>query len=52
MWLPLIIANDYEDEKYDAPSSTVTVYFPALIRSGSSSSSVGNGPSPSIPFSD
>ena len=35
-----------------APGSTVTVCLPALIRSASTSSSVGNGPMPSRPFSD
>ena len=31
--------------------SAVTVCLPALIRSGSTSSSNGNGPMPSMPFS-
>jgi hypothetical protein len=29
-----------------------TVYFPALIKSGSTFSSFGKGPNPKIPFSD
>ena len=36
-------------EKYADPGSAVTVCFPALMRSGSTSSSVGKGPSPRIP---
>ena len=35
----------------DAPGIAVTVSFPALMRSGSISSSNGNGPIPSMPFS-
>ena len=49
---PLIIAKLSSLEKKAAPGSAVTVCFPALIRSGSTSSLVGNGPSPRIPFSD
>src|SRR5690606_825287 len=49
---PRIIANESADEKNDEPGSVVTVCLPALIRSGSTSSSVGNGPMPSSPFSD
>ncbi len=41
-WLP----------KIDEPAIVVTVCLPALIRSASTSSSVGNGPMPSMPFSD
>ena len=49
---PRIIANESADEKIDDPGSVVTVCLPALIRSGSTSSSVGNPPIPSSPFSD
>ena len=51
-WPPRIIANDSAEEKIDAPVAVVTVCFPALIKSASTSSSVGNGPIPSNPFSD
>lgn len=34
------------------PGITVTVSFPALIKSESTSLGVGNGPKPNIPFSD
>jgi hypothetical protein len=30
-----MIANDYDDEKYDAPGRTVIVSLPAFINSGS-----------------
>lgn len=40
--LPLIIAKLVELGKKLAPGTTVTVYLPALIRSGSTSLSVGN----------
>ena len=36
----------------EAPLAAVTVCLPALIMSGSSCASVGNGPMPSRPFSD
>ena len=49
---PRIIAKDSADVKNDAPGTTVTVSFPALMRSGSSSPSSGYGPTPRIPFSD
>ncbi|KAG1369003.1 hypothetical protein G6F59_018754 [Rhizopus arrhizus] len=49
---PRIIANESADEKIDEPGNVVTVCLPALIRSASTSSSVGNGPMPSRPFSD
>jgi len=50
---PLIIAKLCDELKNDAPGIVVTVYLLALIRSGSSSSSVGNLlPIPKIPFSD
>ena len=52
MWPPRIIANESADEKIDEPGSVVTVCLPALIRSASTSSSVGDGPMPSRPFSD
>jgi hypothetical protein len=47
------MAKLYEDEKKDAPLTTVTVCLFALIKSASSSSSVGALlPIPRIPFSD
>jgi len=49
---PRTIAKESALEKKAAPGSTVTVSFPALIRSGSSSPSNGYGPTPRIPFSD
>jgi hypothetical protein len=52
MWPPRIIANESADEKNDAPALIVTSSLPALIRSGSTSASVGYGPMPRIPFSD
>ena len=52
MWPPRIIPKESADEKYEAPGRIVTVSFPALMRSGSTSSSVGYGPSPRMPFSD
>jgi hypothetical protein len=39
MWPPRIMAKLVEESKYDEPGSTVTVCLPALIRSGSTSSS-------------
>lgn len=44
MWPPRIIANESSLEKKDPPGRMVTVCFPALIRSGSSSPAFGNGP--------
>ena len=41
---PLIIAKDSSLEKYEDPGTTVTVSFPALIKSGSSSPGRGNLP--------
>ena len=49
---PRIIAKLSADEKKDEVGSAVTVCLPALIRSGSTSPALGNGPMPSIPFSD
>ena len=49
---PRIIAKESADEKNAAPGRIVTVSFPALIRSGSTSSSAGYGPRPRMPFSD
>src|SRR5699024_12545053 len=49
---PRIIANDSALLKKLAPGAAVTVSFPALIKSGSTSSSVGYGPIPNKPFSD
>ncbi len=48
----VIIATESADEKNDAPVRAVTVCFPALIRSASTSASTGNGPIPKSPFSD
>ena len=48
---PRIMAKLSALEKKLAPGSAVTVCLPALIRSESSSSSVGKGPMPSRPFS-
>jgi len=39
MWPPRIMAKLVEESKYDEPGSTVAVCLPALIRSGSTSSS-------------
>src|SRR4051794_6146719 len=44
--------KDSAESKKEAPAWTVTVSLPALIRSGSTSSSKGYGPTPRIPFSD
>ena len=52
MWPPRIIANESALEKKLEPGIVVMVCLPALMRSGSTSSSVGNGPMPSRPFSD
>ena len=49
---PRIIAKLSAEEKYDEPGNCVIVCLPALIRSASSSPSYGNGPMPSMPFSD
>jgi len=49
---PRIMAKDSADEKKLAPVRAVTVCFPALIRSASTSLSRGKGPIPSSPFSD
>ncbi len=40
------------ESKKEAPAATVTVSFPALIRSGCSSPSAGYGPTPRMPFSE
>jgi len=50
---PRIMANDWSLPKMAEPAIVVTVCLPALIRSAStlSSSSVGNGPIPNMPFS-
>ena len=52
MWPPRIMANESALEKVAAPGTNVTVSFPALIRSASTSASRGYGPMPSRPFSD
>ncbi len=52
MWPPRIMANDSAESKKAEPGISVTVCLPALMRSGSSSPSYGNGPMPSRPFSD
>ena len=49
---PRIMPKESALEKYAAPGITVTVCLPALMRSGSTSSSRGNGPRPRMPFSD
>ncbi len=41
MWPPRIIPKDCAESKNEAPGRTVTVSLPALIRSASTSSSVG-----------
>jgi len=46
------MAKDSELEKKAAPGRAVTVCFPALIKSASTVSSVGNSPIPNKPFSD
>ena len=46
------IAKLSAELKRDEPFFIVTVCFPALIRSASTLSSVGNGPIPNKPFSD
>jgi hypothetical protein len=46
------MANDSAESKKDEPAISVIVCLPALMRSGSSSPSYGNGPMPSRPFSD
>jgi hypothetical protein len=51
MWPPRIIANESADEKNELVGSAVMVCLPALIRSASTSFSLGNGPMPSMPFS-
>ena len=49
---PRIIENELAESKKDAPASAVTTSLPALIRSGSTSSGYGYGPTPSKPFSE
>ncbi len=51
MWPPRIMANESALEKKLVVGNWVTVCLPALMRSGSSSPSNGNGPIPSMPFS-
>jgi hypothetical protein len=48
---PRIIAKLSWLPKMLLPGSVVTVCLPALMRSASTSSSVGKGPMPSMPFS-
>jgi hypothetical protein len=43
MWPPRIIPKDSAESKKEAPDRTVTVSLPALIRSGSTASSVADG---------
>ncbi len=52
MWPPRIMPKLSAEEKYEEKGSSVMVCLPALIRSASSSPSYGNGPMPSMPFSD
>ncbi|KAL7356338.1 hypothetical protein ACKS0A_06343 [Histoplasma ohiense] len=47
-----IMPNDSSLPKHDAPGRSVTVSFPALIKSGSSMPRFGYGPNPRMPFSD
>ena len=49
---PRIMPKLSAESKNAAPGSTVTVSLPALMRSGSTFSSVGYGPTPRMPFSD
>jgi hypothetical protein len=49
---PRIMPKLVAESKYAAPGSVVTVSLPALMRSGSTRSSVGYGPTPRMPFSD
>ncbi len=49
---PRIMPKLSAESKNAAPGRTVTVSLPALMRSGSTASSVGYGPTPRIPFSD
>ena len=49
---PRIIPKLRPESKNAAPGFNVTVSLPALIRSGSTFSSVGYGPTPRMPFSD
>ena len=51
-WPPRIIPKLVDEPKKLAPGRTVTVSLPALIRSASSSASVGYGPTPRMPFSE
>ena len=51
MWPPRIMPKLSAEEKKLEPGSVVTVCLPALIRSASTSFSLGNGPMPSRPFS-
>ena len=52
MWPPRIMAKLSALEKNEWPGTPVTVCLPALMRSGSTASSSGNGPMPRRPFSD
>ena len=49
---PRIMAKLSALEKKLAPLTAVTVCLPALMRSASTSASLGKGPMPSRPFSD
>src|SRR5690606_28294629 len=49
---PRIMPKLVAESKNAAPGSRVTAYLPALMRSGSTFSSVGYGPTPRMPFSD
>ncbi|MCY1563268.1 hypothetical protein D9M68_1007900 [compost metagenome] len=51
MWPPRIMPKLSALSKKLLPGSVVMVCLPALIRSASISSSPGNGPMPSRPFS-
>ena len=49
-WPPLIIENDYDEEKNEPAGKIVIVSFPALIKSASYLPIVGKGPTPKTPF--
>ncbi|MNH29312.1 hypothetical protein D3C79_895390 [compost metagenome] len=51
MWPPRIMAKLSALSKKLLPGKVVMVCLPALMRSGSSSASLGKGPMPSRPFS-
>ncbi len=52
IWPPRIMRKLSAEEKKLEPGNVVTVCLPALMRSASTSFSIGKGPMPSRPFSD